>query len=336
MADSGAAPYLLSAAADLKSYRDAKRYRKIPIGYSATDTAVLRPMLQDYVVCRPNETERLDFYALNSYEWCGSSATYLTSGYNNLQSMFENYPVPVFFSEDGCNTVPPRTFSDQAAIFGREMVGTWSGAIIYEWIQEMNDYGLVSYGQQQPQSVNQGSSIVQGYLLESFSFLSVDLIQLTRTRFVREGTPTPVQPDFSNLQAQWATITPTGTPSSAYVADMTISTPSCPAASGGWTVDPSSSLPTLGAQSVTPGMPTGVPTGSITVSPTSSARSSLTHSSAASASSTSSPTSQSSSSATHKGAAGKTTSNPFLISDTGFIGMMAALIGIGAGIVILL
>lgn len=162
VADSGAAPYLLSAAADLKSYRDARHYRKIPVGYSATDTAVLRPMLQDYVVCRPNETERLDFYALNSYEWCGASATYLTSGYNNLQAMFENYPVPVFFSEDGCNTVPPRTFNDQAAIFGREMVGTWSGAVIYEWIQEMNDYGLVSYGPQQAANVNQGSSIVQG------------------------------------------------------------------------------------------------------------------------------------------------------------------------------
>jgi 1,3-beta-glucanosyltransferase GAS1 len=160
--DSGAAPYLLSAAADLKAYRDAKRYRKIPIGYSATDTAVLRPMLQDYVVCRPNETERLDFYSLNSYEWCGSSATYETSGYSQLQALAVNYPVPIFLSEDGCNTVPPRTFDDQAAIFGREMVDAWSGAIIYEWIQELNNYGLVSYGPSQAADVNIGSSVVQG------------------------------------------------------------------------------------------------------------------------------------------------------------------------------
>src|SRR5271154_3660819 len=80
--DSPAAPYVLAAAADLKSYRQAKNYRDIPIGYSGTDTAVLRPMLQDYLVCRPNASERLDFYSLNSYEWCGSASSYTISGYN--------------------------------------------------------------------------------------------------------------------------------------------------------------------------------------------------------------------------------------------------------------
>ena len=162
MIDSHAAPYLLSAAADMKTYSKAKGYRKIPIGYSATDTAVLRPMLQDYLVCRPNETQRLDFYALNSYEWCGDSATYLTSGYQALQDAFKDYPVPVFLSEDGCNTVPPRTFNDQAAIFGPDMSGTWSGAIIYEWIQEMNQYGLVSYGPPAGADVNDGNNVIQG------------------------------------------------------------------------------------------------------------------------------------------------------------------------------
>lgn len=164
MTDSAAAPYLLSAAADLKTYQASKGYRKIPIGYSATDTAVLRPMLQDYVVCRPNVTERLDFYALNSYEWCGSTPTYETSGYIQLQATAEGYPVPIFFSEDGCNTVPPRTFSDQATIFGTPMVDTWSGAIIYEWIQETNHYGLISYGPPvAPDAPNQGTSVIAGF-----------------------------------------------------------------------------------------------------------------------------------------------------------------------------
>lgn len=162
VADASAAPVLLAAAVDLKSYRDAKGYRKIPIGYSATDTSVLRPMLQDYLVCRPNVTERLDFYALNSYEWCGSTPTFETSGYVNLQADAEGYPVPIFFSEDGCNTVPPRTFDDQAAIFGPDMVDTWSGAMIYEWIQETNDYGLVTYGAPVGSDVEEGSVIVQG------------------------------------------------------------------------------------------------------------------------------------------------------------------------------
>jgi hypothetical protein len=161
--DASSAPYLLAAAADLKAYRDAKGYRKIPIGYSATDTAILRPMLQDYLVCRPNVTERLDFFSLNSYEWCGSTPDFNTSGYSGLQASAENYPIPIWLSEDGCNTVPPRTFNDQAAIFGPEMVDTWSGAMIYEWIQEMNQYGLVSYGPALGPEVQEGSSIIQGY-----------------------------------------------------------------------------------------------------------------------------------------------------------------------------
>ncbi|KIV78689.1 hypothetical protein, variant [Exophiala sideris] len=295
-ADSGAAPYLLSAAVDLKIYRDAKGYRKIPIGYSATDTAVLRPMLQDYLVCRPNATERMDFYALNSYEWCGSSPTFNTSGYVALQADAENYPIPIFFSEDGCNTVPPRTFNDQAAIFGPDMVNTWSGAIIYEWIQETNAYGLVSYGAQVAATVEVGSSIVDG--------------------FTRQGTPTPVQPDFSNLASQWATLTPTGVRSSAYAATFSASTPACPTSTaGGWTADPSAALPTIGAAGVSP-----VTSSGSTAHTTSGSSSSSTSSGAAS-------------SATHKAAAGRVVPSSPGSEIMGLMGTATALIAVGAGVV---
>jgi len=160
--DAPAAPYLLTALADLKGYQKAKGYRKIPIGYSATDTTVLRPMLQNYLVCKKNESERVDFYALNSYEWCGTQSSYTISGYNILQQYANGYPVPIFLSEDGCNTVPPRTFDDQSAIFGPQMSGTWSGAIIYEWLQEMNGYGLVSYGPFAGKGVTDGTRVVDG------------------------------------------------------------------------------------------------------------------------------------------------------------------------------
>jgi 1,3-beta-glucanosyltransferase GAS1 len=119
-------------------------------------------MLQDYVECRTNATERLDFYALNSYRWCGAQSSYEISGYARLQESFKDYPVPVFISETGCITAPPRDFADQAAIFGPDMSGTWSGSIIYEWIQEMNAYGLVSYGSFQGNGVNQGNAVIDG------------------------------------------------------------------------------------------------------------------------------------------------------------------------------
>ncbi|ETI25595.1 hypothetical protein G647_02369 [Cladophialophora carrionii CBS 160.54] len=337
--DSGAAPYLLAAAVDVKSYRDARGYRKIPIGYSATDTAVLRPMLQDYLACRPNATERLDFYALNSYEWCGDSPDFQTSGYIGLQALAENYPIPIFFSEDGCNTVPPRTFNDQAAIFGPEMVDTWSGAIIYEWIQELNNYGLVEYGPAVGPEVNQGSVVVQG--------------------FTRQGVPTPISPDFSNLQQQWKTLNPTGVNSAQYAATVKTTAPSCPASTaGGWTVDPSAPLPTVGAEAVSPGMPNGVPTGSVTVattapvppspaspsvsitsSPVSSHASTLQTSSTYSSTVTSAPSgtttaSGAAGSATSQGAAARVVSAPPSFSNLGFMGMVIALVAVGAGVMV--
>jgi len=213
-----AAPYVLAAARDIKAYRDKKGYREIPVGYSAADISELRPMLQDYVACSTNSSERLDFYSLNAYEWCGESS-YTVSGYDQLQKNATGYPIPIFFSETGCNTPAPRTFDDQAAILGSEMDGTWSGAIIYEWIEETNDYGLISYGPSVSNADATNTLVEDGY--------------------TRQGTPTPISPDFTNLKTHWATLNPTGVSLSAYT--------DCPkSTSGGWAVDPSSALPTLG------------------------------------------------------------------------------------------
>ncbi|KAJ5687166.1 hypothetical protein N7536_009785 [Penicillium majusculum] len=224
---SAAAPYVLAAARDIKAYLDKKGYREIPVGYSAADISDLRPMLQNYMACAKNASDRLDFYSLNAYEWCGESS-YEQSGYNILQKNATDYPIPIFFSETGCNTPSPRTFEDQAAIFGEHMSDTWSGSIIYEWIEETNDYGLISYGPSVDAATATASSIEDG--------------------FTRKGTPTPVSPDFNNLKSQWATLHPTGVALSAYrKSASSLTAIECPAStSGGWAVDPNSPLPTLG------------------------------------------------------------------------------------------
>lgn len=120
---SPSAPYIKAAVADMKSYLSAKGYRQIPIGYSAADIAELRPMLQNYLACAEPD-QAIDFYGLNSYEWCGA-ATYDTSGYGGLQAMALGYNIPIFFSETGCNVGGERTFNDQKAIFGPKMIDTW-------------------------------------------------------------------------------------------------------------------------------------------------------------------------------------------------------------------
>ena len=193
------------------------------------DIPDLRPMLQNYMACGGNASESLDFFSLNAYEWCGGSS-YSVSGYNQLEANASGYDIPIFFSETGCNKPEPRTFDDQASIFGPEMDNTWSGAIIYEWIQESNNYGLVNYGPSaNPSTVAASATNVQdGY--------------------TRSGTPTPVSPDYSNLKSQWATLTPAGVKLSAYSASATSLSPvACPSStSGGWEVNGNAALPTLG------------------------------------------------------------------------------------------
>lgn len=221
---SQAAPFIKSATRDMKAYRDKKGYRKIPIGYSAADIAELRPMLQNYLTCGGREADNVDFFALNSYEWCDPT-DYRTSGYANLQKDAENFPVPIFFSETGCNVPGPRLFEDQNAIFGPEMVNDWSGSLVYEWIEEANHYGLISYGPKLEPTAT-GKNIEGG--------------------FTRAGTPTPVSPDFYNLKSRWDTITPTGVHLNDYQ-PTDISTRECPPSTdGGWLVNGNVAIPTLG------------------------------------------------------------------------------------------
>lgn len=105
------------------------------------------------------------------------------------------------------------------------MAPYWSGAIVYEWIEEANDYGLISYGSK---TNSDNPTALDGY--------------------PRSGTPSPVSPDYSNLKKQWATLSPTGTALSDYSASAKNLKPiACPTStSGGWIVDAAQTLPSLG------------------------------------------------------------------------------------------
>ncbi|KAF5525311.1 1,3-beta-glucanosyltransferase gas2 [Colletotrichum aenigma] len=252
------APFMKAAARDMKAYRDKKGYRKIPVGYSAADIAELRPMLQDYLTCGGKPEDNIDFFGLNSYEWCDPN-TYNTSGYANLQAMAEQFPVPIFFTETGCITGDgPRTWDDQDAIFSQPMVDDWSGAMVYEWIYEENRYGIVSYGPEVSKTITTGD-VYDG--------------------FTRKGTPIPRSPEFQNLQSKWATITPNGVMKSDYN-PSSVSTRECPKATGGWLVDGNVALPSLGetfkgSYSSTPTAEPGASTSaSGSAAPTESAKSS--------------------------------------------------------------
>jgi hypothetical protein len=218
----------------MKAYRDLMQYRSIPIGYAAADIADVRFQTQDYFSCGSANTS-VDFFAFNRYSWCGSS-TMAESGYDTLYSEAEGYDVPIFLSETGCNTGggnnDQRTFSDQTAMLGQQMNEWYSGNIIYEWAQEENNYGLVSYS-------SGGAAATPS------------------------GTP-KVLVDYNNLQSQWATLNPSAAKASAY--DPTLTKRACPAfTSSGWLVAKDATIPTLGISGFTaPTTPRSTPTTSPT------------------------------------------------------------------------
>ena len=182
-------------------------------------------MLQNYLACGDSDDERADFFCLNVYEWCGDSS-YGGSGYNELEKNATGYNIPIFISETGCREARPRLFTDQSAIFGPEMSDTWSGAVVYEWIQEANDYGLISYGPTVDPTVE--TAALDG--------------------FPRSGTPTTISPDYGNLKSQWATLSPTGVKLSDYTSSLDrITPPPCPTSTAdGWIVNGNAPLPSVG------------------------------------------------------------------------------------------
>lgn len=137
-----ASPFVKASIRDVKQYIRAQGYRAIPVGYSTNDDAATRQSMADYFACGSATDDLADFYGINMYEWCGYS-TFWASGYRERTAEFKEYPVPVFFSEFGCNTKRPRPFTEVEALYSRLMTDVWSGGIAYMYFEEPNQYGVV-------------------------------------------------------------------------------------------------------------------------------------------------------------------------------------------------
>lgn len=91
--------YVKAVVRDTKNYIDKNSPRPIPVGYSAADDLRYRISFSQYLECvDESPAESVDFYGVNSYQWCGEQ-TFYTSGYNSLVSDYESYTRPLFFSE---------------------------------------------------------------------------------------------------------------------------------------------------------------------------------------------------------------------------------------------
>lgn len=145
-------PYIRAVTRDIKDYIRYNSPRIIPVGYSAADDLRYRIPLADYLTCGDDDSA-VDFYGVNSYQWCGEQ-TFQTSGYDLLVRDHEKFTVPIFLSEFGCNLVRPRLFQEVEMLFSPSMTHVFSGGLVYEFTQEVNNYGLVTLNANGSASLN--------------------------------------------------------------------------------------------------------------------------------------------------------------------------------------
>ena len=206
-----AAAFVKAAVRDTKAYIASQNYRStLGVGYATADVPT-RNELAAYFACQPgNEGNKtsIDFWGYNVYSWCGNS-DYSRSSYGERVQFFSDYPVPVFFAEYGCvdgvdGGPTHRPFTEVPVLYGN-MTGVFSGGIVYEWFMGANNYGLVELS-------NNGASV-------------------------------SAYPDFTSLQSQLATVSPTITQKSAYTPSN--SAPACPSVGGTWLAQASPLPPTV-------------------------------------------------------------------------------------------
>jgi hypothetical protein len=145
--NTGASAFVKAAVRDTKAYIKSKGGRWMGVGYAANDDSEIRVAISQFFNCG-NQDDAIDYWGYNIYEWCGHN-TFVGSGYAAQVEFFQNYSVPVFFAEYGCNTqggADGRIWEETTALYSDQMTGVISGGIVYMYFEEANDFGTFYQG----------------------------------------------------------------------------------------------------------------------------------------------------------------------------------------------
>ena len=161
---SKAAPYVKAVTRDMKQYIGNRKYRPVPVGYSAADIDDNRVETAHYMNCGTDD-ERSDFFAFNDYSWCDPSS-YSTSTWEDKVNAFSNYSIPIFLSEYGC-TKTTRKFEEVATLYGSKMTPVYSGGLVYEYSKEgdstQEKFGLVDVSSGTPDELTDFTTLQQAF-----------------------------------------------------------------------------------------------------------------------------------------------------------------------------
>ncbi|BEI87921.1 uncharacterized protein CcaverHIS019_0106390 [Cutaneotrichosporon cavernicola] len=141
-ANTYAAPYVKAAARDIKAYLRSISSNAL-VGYAAVDgEASFRNAVAHYMTCG-NDTETIDLYGLNNYQWCGDSSL-AESNWNTITQGFSDITVPTYMSEFGCITSPPRLWTEVAALLATPVSDVFSGGIAFSYFPTSDGYGMTT------------------------------------------------------------------------------------------------------------------------------------------------------------------------------------------------
>jgi hypothetical protein len=90
--NSFAAPYIKAVTRDIKTYLKSRKYRQIPVGYSAADVTANRYETATYMNCGGDDA-RSDFFGFNDYSWC--STDFIKAGWDKKVEQYKDYSIPI-------------------------------------------------------------------------------------------------------------------------------------------------------------------------------------------------------------------------------------------------